>query len=137
MAKKKTKKSEVKRLEKTAKKLTAANLALEKQVRKLNKKLVAREQEILNLQTAASQAAPIKQTTSPASADIGADDGLGIASSHRAAWKQHTYLRDRYELHLENGASKESARQLANDDLKKEYGPDSGFSEEELGAILS
>ncbi len=75
--------------------------------------------------------------TSPSVAEIGADDGGGIATSHRAAWKQHSYLRDRYESHLGTGVSKERARLLANDDLKTEYGSASGYSKEELTAILS
>jgi hypothetical protein len=131
LAKKKTGK-EVKRLKKKAKKLTAANLMLQKRIQKLKKKLGARKhQDVVDLQAGYGEAAIA------IAAEIGAYDGGGIASSHRASWKQHKYLRDRYELHLGAGATKECARQFANDDLKKEFGTDKGFSEEQLSAILS
>ena len=136
MANKKTKK-ELKRLKKRAKKLTAVNSALEKEIRKLKKKLGSRKQQVIESPAALNRAAPIRSATSPSAAEIGADEGGGIASSHRAAWKQHSYLRDRYESHLDTGVTKERARQLANDDLKTEYGTASGYSEEELTAILS
>lgn len=136
MAKKKTK-NEVKRLKKKAKKLTAVNLTLEKRIRKLKKKLGARKQQAVELQDSLSLLAPTTSATSPFASEIGADAGGRFAPSHRAAWKQHSYLRDRYESHLGAGATKERARQLANDDLKAEYGTGIGFSEEELTAILS
>ena len=136
MAKKKTKK-EVKRLKKKAKKLTAVNLTLEKRIRKLKKKLGAQKQQTVELQDSLSRAAPIMSATIPSASEIGADEGGHIAPGHRAAWKQHSYLRDRYESHLGAGATKERARQLANDDLQAEYGTGIGFSEEELNAILS
>lgn len=136
VAKKNTKK-EVKRLKKKARKLTAVNLTLEKEIRKLKKKLGSREQQAVESQASLNRAAPIMSATSPSVAEIGADDGGGIATSHRAAWKQHSYLRDRYESHLGTGVSKERARLLANDDLKTEYGSASGYSKEELTAILS
>ena len=136
MAKNKAEK-EVRRFKKKAKKLTADNLTLEKRIRKLKKKLGAQKQQIVDLQGELSEAASITKATGSSTSEIGAHDGGGIASSHRAAWKQHRYLRDRYELHLGTGATKETARQLANDDLKKEYGAGSGYSEKELSAILS
>ena len=141
VAKKKTQKK-IKRLKKTAKALTTANMALEKQVRKLKKKLVIRKQQIADLQESLSQpapinTAPIETEKSPPTAEIGADNGTSVATSQRVAWKQHKYLRDRYEFHLDTGATKESARQLANDDLEKEFGASSGYSEDELSAILS
>ena len=136
MAKKKTKK-ELKRLKKKAKKLTAVNLTLEKRIRKLQKKLRARKQQAVELQASVSHLAPIMSATSLSAAELGADEGARIAPGRRAAWKQHSYLRDRYESHLGMGATKERARQLANDDLKAAYGTGIGFSEEELTAILS
>lgn len=137
MAKKKTKK-EVKRLKKKAKKLTAVNLTLEKRIRKLKKRLGTRQQQIAERQDSLGHVAPVVSATGPSATEIGADEeGGGIALSHRAAWKQHSFLRDRYESHLGTGATKERARRLANDDMKAEYGTDIGFSEEELNAILS
>ena len=136
MAKKKDKK-EVKRLRKQVKKLTAANLTLEKRIRKLDKKRGSRSPPAIAAEASSSQAAPIIDAKIPPAAEIGADGGGSVASSQRAAWKRHSYLRDRYESHLANGATKQRARQLANDDLKTEYGSDSGYTEEELSAILS
>lgn len=136
MAKKKDKK-EVKRLKKQVKKLTAVNLTLEKRIRKFNRKLESRNQPAVEARASLSQAATIMDAAIPPAAAIGADEGGSIASRQRAAWKRHSYLRDRYESHLGTGATKQRARQLANDDLKTEYGSDSGYSEEELSAILS
>lgn len=136
MAKKKTKK-EVKRLKKKAKQLTVVNLTLEKRIRKLKKKLGARKQQTVELRDSLRHATPIMSAMSPSAAEIGADAGGRDAPSQRAAWKQHSYLRDRYESHLGTGVTKERARQLANDDLKARYGTGTGFSEEELTAILS
>jgi len=138
VAKKKTKdRNKLKRLKKRARKLTAVKRKLEKRVRKLARKLGASEQRAAELGAALNRSAPIVGTTSVTAAEIGADEGGGVAATHRAAWKQHSYLRDRYEIHLGTGATKDRARQLANDDLKTEYGATSGFSEEELTAILS
>lgn len=135
MAKKKPQK-ELKRLKKKVKKSSAANLALEKRILKLQKRLDARKQQIVNLESKLSAQGSLPQSENTAPAGIGDQEG-GIASSQRAAWKQHKYLRDRYEVHLDAGATKTDARQLANDDLRMEFGMDSGFSQEELGAILS
>jgi hypothetical protein len=135
VAKKKTKK-EMKRLKRRAKKLTATNLRLKRRIRKLKKRLGAQKSEVAKPQGGSNTGAPITETSNP-DAEIGTHDPGGIASSQRAAWKQHKYLRDRYELHLSNGVSKDRARELANDDLKSEYGEGSGYSEEELSAILS
>lgn len=136
MAKKKIKK-EVKRLKKKAKKLTAVNLTLEKRIRKLKKKLRTRKLQIFEHQASLNHVAPTMSATSPSATEIGADEVGSIAPGHRAAWKQHRYLRDRYESHLSKGATKERARELANEDLKAEYGTGIGFSKDELTAILS
>jgi len=136
MAKKKTAK-EIKRLKKRTKEATAANLVLEKRVRKLKKKLDARKQEIADLQGRLGQTLPMAEVQSASLAEFGDRDGIGIAARHRSAWKQHRYLRDRYEFHLDAGASKERARRLANEDLKKSHGASCGYTEEELGDILS
>lgn len=136
MAKKKTKK-EIKRLKKTVKETTAANLTLEKRVRKLKRRLTARKHKILDLQGRLGQAQPLTEVQRSLSAALGDDEGTGIASRHRSAWKQHSYLRDRYEFHLDAGATKDHARHLANEDLKQAYGAAGGYTEEELSAILS
>ena len=132
MAKKQANK-EVKRLKKKVKKLAAVNLALEKRIRKLERKPGTRKQQAAEAQMPWSREAPIKASAG----EIGADNGGGVAASQRAAWKRHSYLRGRYESHLGSGATKERARQLANDDLKAEYGEAIGFTEDELSAILS
>jgi hypothetical protein len=126
----------VKRLKKRAKKLKATNLRLKKRIRKLKKRLGDRKPQVVEPQGGLSPAAPITDASNP-DAEVATQDPGGIASSQRAAWKQHKYLRDRYELHLSNGVTKDRARELANDDLKSEYGESSGYSQEELSAILS
>lgn len=136
MAKKKTAK-EIKRLKRRTKEATAANLVLEKRVRKLKKKLDARRQEIADLQDRLGQTPPTAGVQSAFLAELGDDDEISIAARHRSAWKQHRYLRDRYEFHLDAGATKEQARHLANEDLKKSHGAGCGYTEEELGDILS
>ncbi|MEW8506426.1 MAG: hypothetical protein AB2598_06955 [Candidatus Thiodiazotropha sp.] len=60
---------------------------------------------------------------------------IGVAQ--KQAWKQHGFLRDRYEYHLENGQEKESARAMANQDLRDSFGDEAGYSEQELETILS
>lgn len=60
-----------------------------------------------------------------------------IGVTQRQAWKQHGFLRDRYEFHLESGEEKAAARALANQDLRGAFGDEAGYSEEELENILS
>jgi len=136
VAKKKTKK-EIRRVKQRAKEAKAANLMLEKRVLKLKKKLDSRRQQIADLRDRLSKATSAAELKSPSAGEFGEGDGTGIATSHRSAWKQHRYLRDRYEFHLDAGAAAERARQLANEDLKQAYGTNAGYTEEELGAILS
>lgn len=136
MAKKKATKK-IKRLKKKAKEARAARLKLEIQVRKLKKKLAARKQQIADIEGRLDQTPAITPEKRPSTADFGDRNETGVASGHRAAWKRHRYLRDRYEFHLAGGATKDSARHLANEDLKQAHGADCGYTEEELGAILS
>ncbi|MBL3529547.1 MAG: hypothetical protein JMN27_18000 [gamma proteobacterium endosymbiont of Lamellibrachia anaximandri] len=60
-----------------------------------------------------------------------------VAVAQRSAWKRHRYLRDRYDFHLDNCHDKPDARDLADKDLRQEYGEDAGFSKQELDHILS
>ncbi|MCU7931893.1 MAG: hypothetical protein KZQ90_13915 [Candidatus Thiodiazotropha sp. (ex Codakia rugifera)] len=60
---------------------------------------------------------------------------VGIAQ--RDAWRQHGFLRHRYEYHMESGKDKTTARNLADKDLREKFGEDAGYSEEELEHILS
>ncbi len=60
-----------------------------------------------------------------------------LAVAQRKAWKQHSYLRDRYEHHLGAGRDKNEARLLANLDLRAEFGQETGYTEQELQHILS
>lgn len=136
VAEKETKK-QIKRLKQKAKKATAAILVLEKRVRKLMKKLDARKQQLADLQGSLIRTPSITEVKSASTPEFGDRDGTGIAVSHRSAWKQHRYLRDRYEFHLDAGATAERARYLANEDLKQAYETDCGYTEEELSAILS
>ncbi|MCB1722963.1 MAG: hypothetical protein H6959_06225 [Chromatiaceae bacterium] len=136
MAKKKAAKA-VKRARKRAKKLASANLTLEKRVRKLKRKLGARAQEIADLHSRLARATPVAEAASPVSAAFGDSGGGNVATSQRSAWKRHSYLRDRYEFHIGAGETKDRARLLANEDLKHEHGADSGYTDDELSAILS
>lgn len=136
VAKKKAAK-EIKRLKKRTKEATAENLTLERQLRKLKKKLDARKQQIAELQGRLHPASPTTEPTQRIEEGFDDIDGKSIALSHRSAWKQHSYLRDRYEFHLGAGATNERARHQANEDLKKAFGTDRGYSKEELLAILS
>jgi len=61
----------------------------------------------------------------------------GVAVAQRKAWKQHSFLRDRYEHHLGAGRDKNEARLLANLDLRAEFGQETGYTEQELQHILS
>ena len=58
-------------------------------------------------------------------------------TDQREAWRRHSYLRDRYEFHLEAGEEKPTARLRANDDLVKKYGDSHGFSPDQLDGILT
>lgn len=60
-----------------------------------------------------------------------------VGVDQRKAWKRHGYLRDRYEFHLGSGQDKTTARNLADMDLREEFGEDAGYSEQELEQILS
>ncbi|MES9992801.1 MAG: hypothetical protein ABW098_12655 [Candidatus Thiodiazotropha sp.] len=60
---------------------------------------------------------------------------IGVTQKH--AWKQHGFLRDRYEFHLENGQAKDAARAMANQDLRDSFGDEVGYSQQELETILS
>ncbi len=66
-----------------------------------------------------------------------AQQSTTVAVAQRNAWKRHRYLRDRYDFHLENSHDKPDARDLADKDLRQEYGEDAGFSKQELEHILS
>lgn len=136
MAEKKVGKK-IKRLEQRARMAEAAKLALEKRVRKLKKKLNTRKQKIADLEGMLGRSPPSTEDMNPPTAEFRNPGEKSIASSHRSAWKQHSYLRDRYEFHLGAGEEKARARRLANEDLQQAYGKDCGFTEEQLSAILS
>lgn len=58
-------------------------------------------------------------------------------SDRKKTWERHQYLRTRYEHHLEAGLNKNRARSRADRDLRERYGEDTGYTEEQLAAILS
>lgn len=136
MSKKKAEK-QIKRLKRRAMEAEAANEWLEKRVRKLKRKVDAQRRHISDLEERLTHGPQTSEAESSAIAEFGPRDGASIATRHRAAWKQHSFLRDRYEFHLDAGSTKDSARSLANEDLKREFGPDSGYTDDELSAILS
>jgi len=110
--------------------------ALEKTVKRLEKEIRVRDDLIQDLNrrldsgsgTRKTKAAPaIRQKTS----------GTSVALAQKKAWKQHRYLRDRYEYHLGAGQDKSGARLQANQDLRTEFGQEAGYTEQELQHILS
>lgn len=133
---KKKQKKKDKALRHSAGESRSALKALEKTVKRLEKEIRTRDTVIqdLNLRlnggTGARNAMTdpgIRQKSSRAS----------LAIAQRKAWKQHSYLRDRYEYHLAAGQDKTGARLLANQDLKTEFGQEAGYTEQELQHILS
>ncbi len=133
MAGKKRLKKEIKQLRKRVKKAMERNLKAQEELSRLQKRIATRD--------AQGTAAP--DLTEPAAREVvesGSLDGAleeSLAADHRASWKRHTYLRDRYEAHLNKGRKKTDARRFANADLVAKYGEEAGFAEQDLQDILT
>ncbi len=137
MANKKSLKKEIKQLRKRVKKAMERNLKAQEELARLQKRIARRDVE----------AATAPDLTEPAAGEAlgGAaesetlDEALeaGLGAAQRASWKKHSYLRDRYEVHLAEGRKKADARRLANADLVAKYGEESGFNEQDLQDILT
>ncbi|MES9826693.1 MAG: hypothetical protein ABW201_00335 [Candidatus Thiodiazotropha sp.] len=66
-----------------------------------------------------------------------AQQSTRIGVIQKEAWKQHGFLRNRYEYHMEDGRDKETARALADQDLRDAFGDKAGYTKLELEDILS
>ncbi|MEW8029939.1 MAG: hypothetical protein AB2792_01450 [Candidatus Thiodiazotropha sp.] len=66
-----------------------------------------------------------------------AQQSTRIGVMQKEAWKQHGFLRNRYEYYLESGRDKETARTLADQDLRDTFGDEAGYTKLELEDILS
>ncbi len=109
---------------------------LEKNVKRLEKEIRVRDAVIQDLNHRIDGRPGTRKTK--AGAGTRQKSGrTSVAVAQRKAWKQHSYLRDRYEYHLNAGRDKPSARLLANQDLLAEYGQGAGYTEQELHHILS
>ena len=127
----------IERLKQRAREAEAANELLEKRVRKLKKKVDTQKQQISDLRERLQHTPQTIEAPTSSIPELGDRGDASIAASHRTAWRRHSYLRDRYEFHLNAGSTNERARGLANEDLKQEYGSDCGYTDDELSAILS
>ena len=134
MADKKKLKKEIKLLRKRVKKAMERNLKAQQELGRLQTKMAKRAKQTRDPSGTAVEDA-LEQSL--LTEDIAGAEDAGLASAHRATWKKHTYLRDRYEVHLGEGQGKPNARKLANLDLVAKYGEESGFSEEDLQDILT
>ena len=137
MADKKRLKKEIKQLRKRVKKAMERNLKAQEELNLLQKRMARGD--------AQGTVAPELNEPGPREAlDEAVESGpldealeAGLAAAQRASWKKHTYLRDRYEAHLNDGRTKADARSLANADLVARYGEESGFTEQDLQDILT
>ncbi|MBT3016063.1 MAG: hypothetical protein KME63_09990 [Candidatus Thiodiazotropha sp. (ex Clathrolucina costata)] len=66
-----------------------------------------------------------------------AQQSTRIGIVQKEAWKQHGFLRNRYEYYMEDGRDKETARALADQDLRDAFGDKAGYTKLELEDILS
>ena len=109
---------------------------LEKTVKRLEKEIQARDALIKALNRRIDGGSEIGKTKT--GGEIRKKTGrTSVGVAQRKAWKQHSYLRDRYEHHLNAGRDKPRARLLANQDLSAEFGQKAGYTEQELLHILS
>ncbi len=109
---------------------------LEKNVKRLEKEIQVRDAVIQDLNRRID-GGPGTGKTKTGTITRQKSSRTSVAVAQRKAWKQHSYLRDRYEYHLNAGRNKASARLLANQDLRAEYGQGAGYTEQELQHILS
>ena len=102
--------------EKKLKKLTRENLKLAEKLARQDTKISVEEKEVFSLE----------DFQNPVSLDC-----------TRNALRRAKFLRDRYEHHLGLKKSKTAARQEANQDLVVSFGPESGFTAQELNDVLT
>ncbi|MET0086051.1 MAG: hypothetical protein ABW082_06030 [Sedimenticola sp.] len=121
-------KKQVRAAEEKAKKLLKKIDRLDKKLAKRNEKIkdLKRQSEISAEEHEEQEAIPLDSIPDFATTNVSRD-----------ALRKAGFLRDRYEHHLGLNKSKRVARQDANRDLVENYGPESGFSVQELEDVLS
>ncbi|MCB1860005.1 MAG: hypothetical protein KDI63_17170 [Gammaproteobacteria bacterium] len=110
---------------------------LEKEIVALRREIRLRDEVIEDLKRRQIQDSAASMATEPAPMGLSESKKQGVALAHRKAWERHQYLRSQYEVHLESGVDKQRARMMADGDLRRRYGDDAGYTEEQLDAILT
>jgi chromosome segregation ATPase len=136
MAKPDKLKKRIKRLKRKLDQQSSLHEEIQKEIKHLKRELKVRDQSITDLQRQVSdrQDAVPALTDSILPADI---KGTKLAIEHKAAWKKHKFLCERYDVHLDSGCDKDRARAMANEDLVDRHGKKAGFTVEQLCDILS
>lgn len=110
---------------------------LGKTIKRLTRELQARNDELYLLKTCQDA----EERSNAGSADLMGSltdwVGPGSVSDRKRTWERHQFLRSRYEHHLAAGRDKPRARILADEDLRKRYGDEVGYTEDQLEGILS
>ncbi len=135
MAKPDKLKKKIKQLERKLDQQTAQAEKTKKKIKVLNREVKARDQAIADLQRQLSGRQDADSEPTGALLLPGADKKLAV--EHKNAWKRHKFLCERYDVHLDAGHEKDSARGMANQDLLQRYGKKAGFTPEQLCDILS
>lgn len=136
MVMKKAGKKELKKLKKRALKAEEKVNKLQKKIVQLDKKLAKRNARIKDLTRQSTGKAP----EAPDSSETPSLDSIRKSVStdlSRDALRRAVFLRDRYEHHLRLSKPKDLARREANQDLIGNYGPETGFTDQELEDVLS
>ena len=117
-------------------KLKESSKALRMEIQRLTNELQIRNDQLQAL----TRGQPEIESLSEAellSQSLADSSNAGSISERKKVWERHQYLRSRYEFHLEAGLQKVKARLYADRDLRKRYGDDAGYTEEQLDSILS
>ncbi len=114
----------------------ASAKALRKEIQRLTSELQARDDQLKALSSSQEPIVPLSESQVLAQRLADSSDA-GSVSKRKKAWERHQYLRSRYEVHLEAGLEKSSARIGADKDLRQRYGKGAGYTEEQLDSILS
>ncbi|MEJ1296826.1 MAG: hypothetical protein RPU64_09075 [Candidatus Sedimenticola sp. (ex Thyasira tokunagai)] len=133
MAKIKVGKKELKQFKKKVLKADAKVKKLQQEIAQLDKRLVKRDERIKDLQRRSKGKASEKKE------EISLENiqkSVSIKPS-RDALQKAGFLRNRYEQYLELNKAKTVARREANRDLVESYGPEAGFTDQELEDVLS
>lgn len=129
-------KKKLKQLKRELKQQSTPSKKEKRTIEHLKRELEIRDKIIADLQC---QLASRKNVTSELADAIlvANNDDIKLALNQKNAWKKHTFLCERYDVHLESGHDKDTARTMANKDLMDRYGKKVGFTAEQLRDILS